>query len=64
MKNLVNLLFLTFGTLFILPSVYVNKQVYESLKGQMFLLQDFNSNNYNLPLNQVIILYQIFPISR
>ena len=52
-KNLVNLLFLTFGTLFVLPSVYVNKQVYESLKGQMFLLQDFNSNNYNLPLNQV-----------
>ena len=52
-KNLVNLLFLTLGTLFVLPSVYVNGQVYKSLKGQMFLLQDFNSNNYNVPLNQV-----------
>ena len=27
--------------------------VYKSLKGQMFLLQDFNSNQYNIPLNQV-----------
>ena len=37
----------------VLPSIYVTKQVYESLKGQMFLLQDFNSNQYNVPLNQV-----------
>ena len=52
-KNSVNLSFLTLGILFVLPSIYVSKEVYESLKGQMFLLQDFNSNNFNLPLNRV-----------
>ena len=37
----------------ILSSIYINNKVFESLKGQMFLLQDFNSNQYNLPLNKV-----------
>ena len=37
----------------ILPSIYINNKVFESLQGQMFLLQDFNSNQYNLPLNKV-----------
>ena len=45
--------FLAFAFALALPSIYVNNSVYESLKGQMFLLQDFNSNNYNLPLTQV-----------
>ena len=45
--------FLVFSLLLILPSIYVNNTVYKSLKGQMFLLQDFNSNNYNVPLNQI-----------
>jgi tetratricopeptide (TPR) repeat protein len=31
----------------------VSNKVYESLKGQMFLLQDFNSNQFNVPLNQI-----------
>ena len=48
-----NMSFITLGILVVLPSIYVTKQVYESLKGQMFLLQDFNSNQYNVPLNQV-----------
>ena len=52
-NNTLNLLFFVFGILVILPSIYINKQVYESLKGQMILLQDFNSNKYNLPLNRV-----------
>jgi len=52
-NNSVNLSFLTLGILFVLPSIYVTKQVYESLKGQMFLLQDFNSNQYNLPINRI-----------
>ena len=38
---------------FVLPSIYINNKVYDSLKGQMFLLQDFNSNQFNLTLNQV-----------
>lgn len=45
--------FLLLALLFILPTLYINNSVYKSLKGQMILLQDFNSNNYNLPLNRV-----------
>lgn len=45
--------FLFLAFLLVLPSIYVSNKVYESLKGQMFLLQDFNSNQFNLPLNQV-----------
>jgi O-antigen ligase/tetratricopeptide (TPR) repeat protein len=45
--------FLALSLLLTLPSIYINNTVYKSLKGQMFLLQDFNSNNYNVPLNQV-----------
>jgi len=36
-----------------IPTLYINNSVYKSLKGQMFLLQDFNSNQFNVPLNQV-----------
>jgi len=39
--------------LFLFPTLYINNSVYSSLKGQMFLLQDFNSNQFNVPLNQV-----------
>ena len=45
--------FLITSLILLLPSLYVSNSVYKSLKGQMFLLQDFNSNNYNIPLNQV-----------
>ena len=48
-----NTSFLALAVLLTLPSIYINNKVYKSLKGQMFLLQDFNSNNYNIPLNQV-----------
>ena len=51
-KKLINA-FLIIGFLLVLPSIYVSNKVYQSLKGQMFLLQDFNSNQFNLPLNQV-----------
>jgi len=39
--------------LFLIPTLYINKSVFNSLKGQTFLLQDFNSNQFNVPLNQV-----------
>lgn len=45
--------YLALSLIFLLPSVYVSNSVYKSLKGQMFLLQDFNSNQFNVPLNQV-----------
>ena len=37
----------------LLPCIYVTNSVYSSLKGQMILLRDFNSNQYTLPINQV-----------
>jgi O-antigen ligase/tetratricopeptide (TPR) repeat protein len=49
----VNLLFMVLALVVLLPSLYVTNSVYKSLKGQMFLLQDFNSNQFNVPLNQV-----------
>ena len=45
--------FIIMATLFLLPSIFINNQVYKSLKGQMILLQDFNTNQYTLPLNKV-----------
>ena len=35
------------------PTLYITITVYKSLKGQMLLLQDFNSNQYNLSLNRI-----------
>ena len=37
----------------LIPSIYVTNSVYNSLKGQMFLLQDFNSNQFNVPMNRI-----------
>jgi len=45
--------FLSLSIICLLPSLFVTSKVYESLKGQMFLLQDFNSNQFNVPLNQI-----------
>jgi len=45
----------------LLPSLVVTTKVYQSLKGQMFLLQDFNSNQFNVPLNQVDTLVPEIP---
>ena len=52
-NNNLNIIFLGVSFIILLPSLYVTNTVYKSLKGQMILLQDFNSNQYNLPLNQV-----------
>jgi len=45
----------------ILPSLYVTNSVYKSLKGQMILLQDFNSNQFNVPINNVETLVPAIP---
>ena len=52
-KNTIVKLFLLLSIAGVVPSIYVSNKVYESQKGQMFLLQDFNSNSFNIPLNQV-----------
>lgn len=57
----VNLLFMVLALVVLLPSLYVTNSVYKSLKGQMFLLQDFNSNQFNVPLNRVETLVPNIP---
>jgi len=52
-KPILTPIFLSLTLICLLPSLVVTNKVYESLKGQMFLLQDFNSNQFNVPLNQV-----------
>ena len=52
-KPILSPVFLSLAFICLLPSLVVTNKVYESLKGQMFLLQDFNSNQFNVPLNQV-----------
>ncbi len=47
------LIFLSLAICCLLPSLYVTNKVFQSLKGQMFLLQDFNSNQFNIPLTLV-----------
>ena len=52
-KPILTPVFLSLAFLCVVPSLYITNKVYDSLKGQMFLLQDFNSNQFNVPLNQV-----------
>lgn len=52
-SNRLNITFLSLAMVLLTTSLFINNSVYKSLKGQMILLQDFNSNQYNLPLNQV-----------
>lgn len=41
------------GILLLIPSLDITNKTYKSLKAQMLILQDFNSNKFNLPLNQI-----------
>jgi O-antigen ligase/tetratricopeptide (TPR) repeat protein len=52
-KPVLNYTFLGIALLALLPSIYISNKVYESLKGQMFLLQDFNSNQFNVPITRI-----------
>ena len=52
-SNRLNIPFLSLALILLVPTLFINNSVYKSLKGQMILLKDFNSNQYNLPLNQV-----------
>lgn len=39
--------------LLLLPGIKITHTTFTSLKAQMLILQDFNSNKYSLPLNQI-----------
>ena len=41
------------GLFLILPSVSIANTTYKAFKAQMTILQDFNSNQFNIPLNQI-----------
>ena len=41
------------GLFLVLPSIAVANTTYNALKAQMTILRDFNSNQYNVPLNQI-----------
>jgi O-antigen ligase/protein involved in temperature-dependent protein secretion len=41
------------GLFLIAPSVSIANTTYKSLKAQMTILRDFNSNQFNIPLNQI-----------
>ena len=60
-KPFFNFSFLCIALITIISSMYVTNRVYKSLKGQMFLLQDFNSNQFNVPINQIETLVPEIP---
>ena len=41
------------GLFLLLPSISIANTTYNALKAQMTLLRDFNSNQFNVPLNQI-----------
>lgn len=45
--------FVFIGIIIFIPSVIISNKIYDSLKAQMVILQDFNSNKYSIPLNQI-----------
>ena len=52
-KSSITIAYILIGLIIIIPSIYMSNEVYKSLKAQMIILQDFNSNQYNIPLNQI-----------
>lgn len=52
-KSSITIAYILIGLIIIIPSIYMSNEVYKSLKAQMTILQDFNSNQYNIPLNQI-----------
>ena len=59
--SFINYSFLSLALITLVPSIYVTNSVYKSLKGQMFLLQDFNSNQFNVNINQIDTLVPEMP---
>ena len=47
--------------LFVAPAGKITHTTYKSLKSQMIILQDFNSNKYNIPLNQLETFIEPMP---
>ena len=41
------------GVIIMIPSIIISNTTYQSLKGQLFLLRDFNTSKYSIPINQI-----------
>ena len=41
------------GIIIMVPSIVTTYTTYESLKGQLFLLRDFNTSKYTIPINKI-----------
>ena len=46
-------IFPLFGILLMVPSVSITHTTYQSLKGQLFLLRDFNNNQFSVTLDKI-----------
>jgi O-antigen ligase len=46
-------LFPLIGVIIMIPSIAITNTTYKSLKGQLSLLRDFNSNKYSIPINKI-----------
>ena len=60
-KPILTPIFLSLALICLLPSLVVTNKVYESLKAQMMLLSDFNSNSYSLPVELIDIAVPEIP---
>ena len=45
--------FPVFVILLMIPSIIITNTTYKSLKGQLFLLRDFNTSKYSIPINEI-----------
>ena len=45
--------FPVFVILLMIPSISITNTTYKSLKGQLFLLRDFNTSKYSIPINKI-----------
>ena len=49
----IGIIFGVLSVLLLIPCIYIFNKVYESQKGQLYLLHDFNTRKYSIPLEKV-----------
>lgn len=52
-KKFLSMIYVIVGLFIFIPTLNITNTVYNSHKSQMTILRDFNSNQYNIPLNQI-----------
>ena len=59
--SVIKMTFPTGALLFLIPSLLITHQTYNAHKAQMIILRDFNSDQNNIPLNQIESYIPTFP---